>query len=165
MTWHLIYTKLKMEGKALDNLKNQGYECYLPLMKIQKRIRNQLMVSKVPLFPRYMFVNLNQDFFAKSWGPIRSTKGVSGLVKFGSDPAIIDEEVIKLLRFKEEQYASNIEPLFKVGETLRILSGPFKNLESIYQGMSGEERVIVLLEFMKKNTLITLDLDKVRLER
>jgi len=163
MTWYLIQSKPKLELVALENLNNQGYECYLPMMNVEKQTQKNIQIKKTPLFPRYLFINLDTDFFAKSWRPIRSTKGVSTLVRFGAEPAKINDSLIEIIRFKETQYEVNVEPLYKPGQILKILNGPFKGFESIYQGMDDQMRVIVLFEFMTKSTTLSLDLDRVRL--
>jgi transcriptional antiterminator RfaH len=163
MTWYLIQSKPRQELVALKNLRNQGYECYLPMMNVEKQLQNEIQVLKTPLFPRYLFINLEYDFFAKSWGPIRSTKGVSTLVRFGIEPAKIHDDLIGVIKFTENQYEANVEPLYKPGQILRILSGPFKGFESIYKGMDAQMRVVVLFEFMQKSTTITFELDKVSL--
>ncbi len=163
MSWYLIQSKPKLELVALENLNNQGYECYLPMMNVEKQVQKKIQIQKTPLFPRYLFINLDNDFFAKSWVPIRSTKGVSTLVRFGAEPAKISEDLIEIIRFKENRHQANIEPLFKQGEILKILNGPFKGFESIYQGMDDQMRVIVLFEFMNKSTTISIELDSVSL--
>jgi len=163
MTWYLIQSKPRLELVALENLSNQGYECYLPMMNIEKQVQKEIQVQKTPLFPRYLFINLENDYFAKSWGPIRSTKGVSSLVRFGVEPAKIHDDLIGVIKFTENQYEAKIEPLYKPGQILRILNGPFKGFESIYKGMDGQMRVIVLFEFMQKSSTVTLSLDKVSL--
>ena len=84
MYWYLIYTKPRQEQRALLNLEQQGYECYLPLHAAEKLQRGKLSVVEEPLFPRYLFIQLDTSQTGKSWGPIRSTKGVSHLVAFGN---------------------------------------------------------------------------------
>ena len=36
MHWYLIYTKPRQEKVALQNLEQQGYQCYLPLLPKEK---------------------------------------------------------------------------------------------------------------------------------
>ncbi len=163
MTWYLIQTKPKLEIVALENLCNQGYQCYLPMINAEKQVQKKIQVQKTPLFPRYLFINLESDFFTKSWGPVRSTRGVSALVRFGMEPAKINDDLIGVIKLMEKQYVANIEPLYKPGQILKILNGPFKDIESIYKGMDGKGRVIVLFEFMQKNITVSLELGKVSL--
>jgi transcriptional antiterminator RfaH len=58
MTWYLIQTKPRQEVIAEKNLKNQGYECYLPLLKVEKIQTTLLEIVEVPLFSRYLFIQL-----------------------------------------------------------------------------------------------------------
>jgi transcriptional antiterminator RfaH len=59
--WHLIYTKPHQEKVALDNLTHQNYQCYLPLINKEKILRGKKILSKEPMFPRYLFVLLSLD--------------------------------------------------------------------------------------------------------
>ncbi len=86
MHWYLVHTKPRLEKCALDNLDRQGYQCYFPTIPFEKLRQGLLTVADEPLFPRYLFIRLGQGDSAKSWAPIRSTKGVSRLVSFGIEP-------------------------------------------------------------------------------
>jgi transcriptional antiterminator RfaH len=95
MNWYLVHTKPRQEHCALENLQNQGYACYLPLLACEKLLGGKLQASWAPLFPRYLFIQLNTELQGKSWAPIRSTKGVHRLVCFGSDPARVDPALVQ----------------------------------------------------------------------
>jgi transcriptional antiterminator RfaH len=150
-----------MENLALENLCNQGYKCYLPMMKIEKVVNRKIEIKKVPLFPRYLFINL--DFESKSWAPIRSTKGVSNLVRFGQIPAKIHDEIFQYLYSREHIFISKAQSLYQQGEGVKITNGLFSGFDSIYQSMDSEMRVLVLLEFMKRPLLMKLELNQVKL--
>lgn len=109
------------------------------------------MVSDEPLFPGYLFIRLGQSNSAKSWAPIRSTKGVSHLVSFGIEPARVDDALIDLLRTQEESAHSKPKRLFKPGERVRLIEEPFTGIEAIYQMANGEHRVMVLIEILGKS--------------
>jgi len=53
------------------------------------------------------------DDTAKSWAPLRLTKGVSRLVSFGIEPARADDGLIELLRTQEAAVQAEPERLFK----------------------------------------------------
>lgn len=161
MTWYLIQTKPRQELIAEKNLKNQGYECYLPLLKVEKIQTTSLEIVQVPLFSRYLFIQLESGFESKSWAPIRSTKGVSNLVKFGQEPAKVHDELIGLIKSRESM-SSKVVPLFMPGQILQIKDGPFAGLEAIYKDMSSERRVVVLLELMSKPVKLMLELNSVK---
>jgi transcriptional antiterminator RfaH len=156
MNWYLIHTKPRQERCALENLQWQGYECYFPTMPAQKLRQGKLGVVDQPLFPRYLFICLGQGPSAQSWAPIRSTKGVSRLVTFGTSPAKVDDALIEILRNQEALVQAGPEPLFKPGERIRITASPFTDIEGIYQMTNADQRVMVLIELMSKPVKLCL---------
>lgn len=97
MRWCLVHTKPRQEKCALENLNRQGYQCYLPTLPSEKLRQGLLTFVDEPLFTRYLFIRLGEGDSARSWAPIRSTKGVSSLVSFGLEPARVDDSLIELL--------------------------------------------------------------------
>ena len=162
MHWYLIYTKPRQEKTALQNLEQQGYQCYIPLLPKEKLRQGALALSDEPLFPRYLFIKLAQDFMAKSWSPIRSTKGVSSLVRFGAEPARVDDAVVGLLRAHEDSILGEPERLFRSGERVQLTQGPFAGIEGIYQMADGDRRVMVLIELMSKKLVVPVEMGAVR---
>lgn len=154
MHWYLVHTKPRQEKCALDNLQRQGYQCYLPTLLSEKLCQGLLTVSDEPLFPRYLFIRLGQGDSAKSWAPIRSTKGVSRLVSFGVQPAKIPDELIEALRAQEAMARCKPARLFKPGERVRLTEAPFAGIEGVYQMADGEHRVMVLIELLSRQVSV-----------
>jgi transcriptional antiterminator RfaH len=156
MGWYVIHTKPRQEQRALENLVNQGYQCYLPMLATEKLQRAALKVVQEPLFSRYLFIHLDTAQSSKSWAPIRSTQGVSRLVTFGSDPAKVDAELIEALRLRIDGASGGPERLFKPGDRVQIRDGSFAGLDAVYQMQSGEDRAMVLIEILSKPVKLTL---------
>ena len=156
MNWYLVHTKPRQERCALENLQWQGYECYFPTMPAEKLRSGKLCVVDQALFPRYLFIRLGQGPTAQSWSPIRSTKGVSRLVTFGTTPAKVDDALITLLRNQEALIQAEPDRLFKSGERVRITAAPFIDIEGMYQMADADQRVLVLIELMSKPVKIHL---------
>ena len=150
MHWYLVHTKPRQEKCALDNLHRQGYQCYLPTIPAEKLRQGLITIAYEPLFPRYLFIRLGRGDSAKSWAPIRSTKGVSRLVSFGIEPARMDDGLIELLRMQEALVQAEPVRLFKRGERVRLTKEPFAGIECIYQMADGESRAMVLIEILSK---------------
>ena len=155
-SWYLIHSKPRQEALALDNLQRQGYECYLPLISVEKLRRKLLVPADEPLFPRYFFIRLDASQQGKSWNPIRYTTGVSRLVSFGNVPAKVDDALVSTI-----QAQLQAQPLqqshFAPGEQLRINQGPFAGLEAIYQMADGIARVMVLIEILSKQVSLSIE--------
>jgi len=154
MHWYLVHTKPRQEKCALENLQRQGYPCYLPTLPSEKLRQGNLTLADEPLFPRYLFIRLGQDDTAQSWMPIRSTKGVSRLVRFGVEPAKVADGLIELLRAQEAAAQGEPVRLFKPGQWVRLGEAPFAGLEGIYQMAEGERRVMVLIEILGKQVRV-----------
>lgn len=156
MSWYLIHSKPRQEHIALENLERQLYPCYLPLFRVEKIRRGEVSVSQEPLFPRYLFVQLDTDSQSRSWAPIHSTRGVARLVRFGSEPARVSEELVAQLREGEARSAS-VQRLFEPGQAVRIACGPFAGVEGIFQLADGQRRAMVLIEMLSRPVSMSVD--------
>lgn len=134
--------------RAWQNLLQQGYECYLPLMPRLKVRAGDTAIVEEPLFPRYLFVRLSDSPAGKGWAPIRSTKGVSRLVAFGAEPATIPDDLLLALRCRQE--AAKPAPLHSAGDQVRIAGGAFAGLDAVYLMDDGERRAMVLIELLNR---------------
>lgn len=150
MQWYLIHTKPRQEKLALQNLEQQGYCCYLPLLIVEKLQQGRLVAVDEPLFPRYLFIQLDTHVGAKSWGPLRSTRGVSRLVTFGTDPAKIDAGLVAQLQAREIDLQAHPQKRFSQGDRVHLTTGAFAGLEAIYQMDDGECRAMVLIELLSQ---------------
>jgi transcriptional antiterminator RfaH len=127
--WYLLYIKSRQEKLALQHLQNQAYEAYLPLVKIEKIRQGVRSLVEEALFPRYLFVHLDEAG-SQSWAPIRSTVGVSQLVKFGHRFAEVSQELVQWVQ--EHAKTNKIEEQFKSGDLVRITEGPFRGFDAIF---------------------------------
>ena len=160
--WYLVHTKIRQEAVALDNLQRQGYTCFYPTLMVEKVRRKALTLVEEPLFPRYLFIQLSTGLESPSWAPIRSTLGVSRLVKFGQEPAKVDPAIVEALQAAQAQGSPVVMRQFAPGDALHITDGPFKGIEAIYQATDGEGRVMVLLELMSKPVRMTIEPSSVK---
>jgi transcriptional antiterminator RfaH len=154
--WYLVYSKPRQELCSLENLERQGFECFLPLIAVEKLRRKVIVVVQEPLFPRYLFIRLDASQEGRSWNPIRSTTGVSRLVSFGQVPAKVEDLLVDTIRASLAGVGVQ-KRHFEVGEVLRINDGPFAGLEAIYQMPDGEARVMVLIDILSKKVSLSIE--------
>ena len=152
MLWYADHSRPKQEHRALENLQNQGYEAWLPLITIEKLRRGRLADVVEPMFSRYLFIRLDMEH--TNWTPIRSTLGVSRLVSFGNRPAPMSDDLIQALRNMPERAP---EKLLQPGQAVRVIDGPLKGLEAVYQQADGELRAMVLVDLMSKHHLVSVN--------
>ena len=154
--WYVVYTKPRLEAMAREQLERQAFETYLPRVKVQKRRKGAILSFIEPFFPRYLFVRLNSE--NQDWSPIRSTRGVVGLVKFEGVARTVPQSLIDSLKSNElEEGVQRIQPQpWQPGERIAIEDGPFAGYWCIYQADKSADRVSVLLNIIGKQTRATL---------
>jgi transcriptional antiterminator RfaH len=84
--WFTICCKPRQELVAQENLLQQGFRVYFPLIKVKKHRQGKWIAVVEALFPRYISFQVNP--FERSISPVRSTRGVVGLVSFDGQPAV-----------------------------------------------------------------------------
>lgn len=140
--WYLVFTKPRQEHIAVTNLTRQGYETFLP--RIAPKNERPSDKDK-PLFPRYLFIHLDDQH--DNWGPIRSTLGVSHMVRFGEQFARVPDPLIETLRSHLSAYAEAAErhSAIDVGDKVRIVQGIARDYEGIVLAKSAQQRTELLL--------------------
>ncbi len=154
--WYLLYSKPRQERLALENLIRQGFKAYLPLIRNRRRRGGRYVSFVEPCFPRYLFIYLND--MTDNWGPIRSTVGVSKLIRFGDLPARVPDGLVDSLLAREDELGvQNLpQPEFDAGDLVRIVEGAMAGYEGIFKAKTGRERVIILLDIVGNSTRVEL---------
>lgn len=147
--WFVVYTKPRAEAHAEEHLARQSFTTYLPRIRQLRHHRGHWREITAPLFPRYLFVRLVPG--VEDISPVRSTRGVTKLVRFGEQLAVMPRGMVEALRACEDPAvgAHTLDrALFNRGDRVRIVQGAFAGLEGIFQVSTGEERVIILLNIL-----------------
>jgi transcriptional antiterminator RfaH len=144
--WSCVYTQPQAERRAAAGLGEQGYECYLPMMR--KRLGGEC-----PLFARYLFV-----FIGNRWSSIDGTRGVTGLLMDGDRPARLRNGERFIAELRRRQDVNGLVELerFRRGDLVRVEKGPLRGLVGLYQGMSNRERVNVLMTMLGAEVRVNL---------
>ena len=153
--WYALHTKPRKEHQVEAILCHREIETYLPLRCELKKHR--LVVTREPLFPRYLFACV--DLPAVGISAIVYTPGLTSMVSFCGEPAAVDAGIIDYLK-QREQTGSGPEVYghFRPGERVIIRTGPCKDLEAIFDSrLSGLGRVRVLLKILGQQTPTEVD--------
>lgn len=163
--WYLVQCKPREAFRAQEHLANQGYEAFLPVLRREVVRRGRREVVTEPLFPHYLFVLLSD--VADNWAPLRSTRGVSRVVRFGELPLAVPEGLVAALRVRQTeggrgQDDANVERLLQVGDRVAIVDGPLAGLEAVCAEADGERRVVLLLTLLHQVQRVSVDITQVR---
>mgnify|MGYP000529931269 CR=1 FL=1 len=155
--WYAVYCKPKEDERAELHLNRQSFEVFRPKHWVRRKRRGQMTTLIESLFPRYLFIHL--DDVAENWAPIRSTRGVAGLVSWGSTiPSLPDPVINCLLDNVDDDGCIPTPPAdYKAGDKLAIKSGPFAGYEGLFYARRDEERVMLLLEVMGQQQRVAFD--------
>lgn len=156
--WYVIQCRANQNDRAQQNLENQGFTCFQPRLSVEKLRAGKRTQNLEPLFPGYLFIQLAMQ--GQSWHTIRSTRGVQKLVAFGNQAVPVPDDVIDNLR--QAHSANEDTPAIRPGDRLRIESGPFANLEAIFDHFDGQERAVVFLSLLQKQHQLNLSLKDLR---
>lgn len=146
VTWLVVLSKPGCEKKAELNLKRQGYDPYLPLIRTRKMKKKKLIPVVEPLFRRYLFVPTPQQ-----WTSITNTYGVASIIMGDNGPAKMPNSEITRIKSRESSHGfiELAQPeKFKSGQKIRIMDGPFRDSEAIFDGSCGQSRIKALLNLL-----------------
>jgi len=146
--WYVVNTRPHQEARAEMNLKRQGYRAWLPVMERSRRHARRIDTVRVPVFPGYLFVEL--DVERQAWNAINGTFGVRRLLTDGARPQPLPDTFVAALRGAGEgKDACVITPAdLEPGDKVRITSGPFVDYVAVVHELAPGDRVKLLLNVL-----------------
>lgn len=159
--WHVLFTQPKKELIVNNQLEQRNLEAYLPLLQYERGYGRGIRLE--PFFPSYLFVKV--DLLENEATGLRWLPGVRGIVEVGDEAAVVPEAVIETLQNRLDGMGKRVlrksDALFTPGQKVHIVDGPFKGFDAVFQkGLSGQERVLVLLEFLGRCIRTTVHVDQ-----
>jgi transcriptional antiterminator RfaH len=150
--WYVVQTKPRQEVRALENLCNQGFEAYYPEVRVEKFRKGRQSWVTEPMFSRYLFIRAQDPL--RNYASVRSTKGVSHLLKFGSLLATISHAMVQSLR---QQGEVQIKRQMTKGQPVVMVDGPLHGLSGIYIQEDGDQRSLILLELLCRPVEVSVE--------
>lgn len=155
-SWFALQIKAGHERATALMLRHKGYEEFLPLCKVKRRWSDRIKEIQVPLFPGYLFCQFSPHVGA----PIITTPGVIRIVGIGKTPvAVSDEEISAVQRLVKSGLNTQPWPYLRVGQTVRIESGPLEDLEGIVLVIKNHHRLIVSVSLLQRSVAVEIDRD------
>ena len=156
MKWYGVHTYSGFENKVrlnlLERIKNEKVEeefgeILIPSETVVELKKGEKRTSSRKFFPGYILVKM--ILTDETWHIVKETAKVTGFVGGNTPFPIPDEEVNKIAKRMEEG-AEKPRPkvLFEVGETVRVVDGPFLNFSGIVEDVKpdkGKLRVTVTI--------------------
>ncbi|WP_263081551.1 hypothetical protein [Endozoicomonas sp. Mp262] len=174
--WYLLKARTKQEQRAYENLENQGFDAFCPIIKRQEKGK---VIKEEVLFPGYLFLYLDLKDLDRYY-LIRSTRGVSTVVQFnqvsrrlledGRLPANSGNELKELLpqpipngeniisQIKEMvvflEQSRDSDAVFHTGDVVTVCNPLFDHLKATFIKGISVDRGVILIEYIKQQRSI-----------
>jgi transcriptional antiterminator NusG len=170
--WYIIHTYSGHENKVKTNLEHRIasmdaqdliFRVVVPTEdEIEIRDGQRRTVAR-KIFPGYILVQMvelkeDDPRSNQAWFVVRNTPGVTGFVGSGTRPVPLEkEEVLRILRQMRVE-EPRIKVGFQVGQSVRIIDGPFQDFVGVVDDLNLEKgKVKVLVSFFGRETPVELD--------
>jgi transcriptional antiterminator NusG len=163
--WYVIHAYSGHEEKVKKNLEKriesmdmqeQILEVFVPMEdEIEIKDGKRRHVQK-RIFPGYVLVKMVMS--DESWYVVRNTPGVTSFVGSGNKPVPLQEGELKSI-LKQVKQEPQIRVEFQVGESVRVVDGPFADfLGKVDEINPDKGKLKVLVNMFGRETPVELDL-------
>ncbi|MCC6550873.1 MAG: transcription termination/antitermination factor NusG [Ignavibacteriaceae bacterium] len=169
VTGHENKVKTLLEHELKDNEKLQAKvtEILIPMEKVFE-VKDGKKKSKTKnLLPGHMLINCEMDAAVKEF--ILTTTSVLGFVGNGRlHPTALPAHEVKALmsRANPDAVDERMETLFRHGDTVKIVNGPFKSFAGQVEEVNEEKmKIKVMVPILGRKTPVEIDFDQAELEK
>ncbi len=150
--WYVAHTRPRCEKKLADFCKREGYAMTLPLYKSVKKYRGKVVTFHKPLFPGYIFLQLQfpqrQKVYQSDY--VANLLDVPNQAEFAKQ---LEDILLSLELDVEVRLAQTIGP----GTKVLIKSGPLRGMEGWVENRSGPTVVLLRLDFIGQAAAVKID--------
>lgn len=156
--WYVVNTYSGHENRVKENLEKRvetmGIQDSLFRIVVAEEpeieIKNGKKVEKMHnMFPGYVFVEMKMT--DEAWYVVRNTPGVTGFIGSsggGAKPFPVSPDEMESILRRMGKSDKKVEVNFTVGDTVKILSGPFSGMEGRVSSMNDQTQVASVLTLL-----------------
>jgi len=157
--WFALYTKPKHEFKAEVQLKACGVEYFLPTVIRLKQWSDRKKRVKEPLFSGYIFIHGNERdrlVALEQYAIVRA-------IFFEGRPAIVPNwQIENLKKMLEQGEDVTVTDQLTIGTQVKIISGPFKDVEGIvYESSNQEKMLAITIDLLRRSVIVKIPRDSI----
>lgn len=166
LKWYGVHTYSGFENKVklslLERVRNNGLEesfgeILIPSETVIELKKGERRTTSRKFFPGYILVNM--DLNDETWHIVKETAKVTGFVGGNTPVPIPDEEINKITK-RVEEGAEKPRPKiqFDVGETVRVVDGPFLNFSGVVEDVKPDKaKLRVMVSIFGRATPVELE--------
>ncbi|HBI27238.1 MAG TPA: transcription termination/antitermination factor NusG, partial [Peptococcaceae bacterium] len=145
---------------ASMNMDDKVFSIHIPMEDEVEIKDGKRRVVKKKVFPGYVLVEmiLTDD----SWYVVRNTPGVTSFVGSGNKPVPLVEDEVQHILCKMGLAEAPIKMDLDIGESVRVIAGPFENfIGSVEEIYPEKNKLRVLVSMFGRETPVELDFTQV----
>ena len=153
--WYALQVTGRQELMIASQLRLKGYEEFLPLYEVTKRLTNRVKRVSLPIFQGYVFCRMNLEDRVV---PVLTTPGVIRIVGAGRTPIPVDDIEIESIR-RAAANGARLEPHFCIpaGRRVRLVNGPLAGCEGVVVEASKGWRLVVSISLLQRAVAVEID--------
>jgi transcriptional antiterminator NusG len=163
--WYVLHTYSGYENKvkktiesrveALD-LADHVYEIVVPTQEEIEIRSGQRHPVQRKVFPGYVLVRM--DMNDETWYALRNTPGVTGFINIDNKPVPLGDAAVQKIVKGMAVEQPVVKMSFQIGDTVRIIDGPFADFRGEIDEINNEKgKIRVLVSFFGRETPVELD--------
>ncbi len=161
-----VKTLLDTEISENEQLQAKIKEVLVPIEKVFE-VKDGKKKSKTKnFFPGYILVNADLDNQVKEF--ILNTPSVMGFLGTRTNPNSLQPEEVKRIigRISQDETGERSETIFRNGDIVKIIDGPFNNFSGTVQEVNEEKmKIKVMVSIFGRKTPVEIDFVQAELEK
>lgn len=161
-----VKTLLETELKDNEKLTDRIQEILVPTEKVFE-VKDGKKKSKTKnFFPGYILIKALLDDQVKEF--ILNTQSVMGFLGTGKNPSPLQPEEVKRIvgRITQDENGERMETIFRSGDLVKIIDGPFNNFNGTVQEVNEEKmKIKVMVSIFGRKTPVEIDFVQAELEK
>lgn len=156
--WHVLWTKSNCEQAVYQQLSASGFQVLLPTVDRWSRRKHTRCLYRAPLFPGYLFVRHAID--KMSYIEICKARGLVRILgeRWDKLAVVPDDEIEAIHKVNESDMPRMPHPYLKIGQTVRIVSGPLANVQGVFVREESKRGLLVLsVEMLRRSLAVEID--------
>ncbi len=161
-----VKSLIETELKDNDNLRARILDVLVPTEKVFEVKDGKKKTKKKNFFPGYILVHADLDIRVKDF--IINTPSVMGFLGTPNNPVPLQPKEVKRIvgRITEGDETERTETVFRTGDFVKIIDGPFNNFSGIIQEVNEEKmKIKVMVSIFGRKTPVEIDFVQAELEK
>jgi len=174
--WYVVRTFSGHENKVKtlleaglndhEHLRAKIMEILVPMEKVFE-VKDGKKKSKTKnFFPGYILINADLDNQVKDF--VLTTQSVMGFLGTGGNPNPLQPEEVRRIvgRLSQDSSTERLETIFRSGDLVKIVDGPFNNFSGTVEEVNEEKmKIKVMVSIFGRKTPVEIDFVQAELEK